>query len=216
MAQACFGGPEALLVVDLQYDFLPGGALAVPRADEIVGPIASFARRFDTVVATQDFHPPGHVSFASAHPGAQPFQTIRWGAGETARDQVLWPDHCVAGTDGAGLARELPDDALTLILRKGTRLDVDSYSAFREERDQRGQRRTTGLGAWLRARGVVGLFVVGLAQDFCVRASAVDAVEEGFDVTVIAELTRPVWPEHLARTDAALVAAGVHLRAELG
>src|SRR6185312_15412720 len=176
MAQACFGGPEALLVVDLQYDFLPGGALAVPRADEIVGPIASFARRFDTVVATQDFHPPGHVSFASAH----------------------------------------PDDALTLILRKGTRLDVDSYSAFREERDPRGQRRTTGLGAWLRARGVVGVFVVGLAQDFCVRASAVDAADEGFDVTVIAELTRPVWPERLAQTDAALVAAGVHLRAELG
>lgn len=216
MAQSCFPGSEALLIVDLQVDFLPGGALPVPRADEIVQPIAAFARRFETVVATQDFHPPGHVSFASAHAGSQPSQTIRWGDRESARDQLLWPDHCVAGSDGAGLVRELPDDALTLILRKGTRLDVDSYSAFREEKDQRGQRRTTGLGAWLRARGIVGLFVVGLAQDVCVRASALDAIEEGFDVTLIAELTRPVWPERLAQTDELLLAAGVHLRAELG
>jgi len=215
MAQSCFAGSEALLVVDLQYDFLPGGALAVPRADEIVRPIAEFARRFETVVATQDFHPPGHVSFASAHAGSQPFHTIRSATGD-GREQVVWPDHCVAGTHGARLARELPDDALTLILRKGTRLDVDSFSAFREDRDPRGQRRTTGLGAWLRARGVVALFVVGLAQDVCVRASAVDAVEEGFDVTVIAELTRPVWPERLADTDELLLTAGVHLRTELG
>jgi nicotinamidase/pyrazinamidase len=216
MAHGVFAPSEALIVVDLQYDFLPGGALAVPHGDEVVGPIATFTRRFDTVVATQDFHPRGHVSFASAHPGKRPLETVRLGAGAAERDQVLWPDHCVAGTHGAGLVREVPDDAITLILRKGTHLDVDSYSAFREERDGRGRRRTTGLAAWLRDRGVVGLYVVGLARDFCVRATAVDAAEEVFDVTVVEELTRPVWPERAAETDDALLAAGVHLRPDLG
>jgi nicotinamidase/pyrazinamidase len=216
VAQAIFGHSEALLVVDLQYDFLPGGSLAVPRADEILGPIAGLIRRFETVVATQDFHPPGHVSFASSHPGARAFQTIALpsAAGER-REQVLWPDHCVAGTPGAALARDLPDDALSLILRKGMRVDVDSYSAFREDRDQRGKRRTTGLADWLHARGVVALFVVGLARDFCVRATAVDAVAEGFEVTVVDELTRAVWPARARLTDEALAAAGVQVRGEI-
>jgi nicotinamidase/pyrazinamidase len=215
MAYAVFEQAVALLVVDLQYDFLPGGTLAVHRADEIVAPIARFARRFETVVATQDFHPPGHISFASAHPGTKLFQTIELAAGERRRQQVLWPDHCVAGSTGAALVRALPDDALSLILRKGTRRDVDSYSAFQEEVDDRGRRRRTGLGAWLRARDVTSLFIVGLARDFCVRASAVDARAEGFQVTVVDELTRAVWPDRARQTDEALAAAGVDVRAEV-
>lgn len=206
MAAAVAGEHEALLVVDLQHDFLPGGALAVAGGDEIVAPIAELARRFRTVVATQDFHPPGHVSFASAHPGARLYQTIGLDSGRT---QVLWPDHCVAGTRGAALAPELPDEALTLILRKGARPDVDSYSAFREDADATGARRTTGLGAWLRARGIDKVDLVGLARDYCVRASAVDAAAEGFDVVVLDDLTRAVWPERREETDRALAAAGV-------
>jgi nicotinamidase/pyrazinamidase len=210
MTRPTFGESEALLVIDLQRDFLPGGALAVGGGDQIVGPIAALARRFTTVVATQDFHPPGHVSFASAHPGAARFQTIALDA--AGREQALWPDHCVAGTRGAHLSCDLPDDALSLILRKGTRRDVDSYSAFREDRDDRGARRTTGLGAWLHARGISSIHVVGLARDYCVRASAIDGVAEGFDVVVIDSLTRAVWPERRNETDLALERAGVRRR----
>lgn len=145
MAAWTFRESEALLVIDLQHDFLPGGALAVPASQEIVAPIAALTRRFGTVVATQDFHPAGHVSFHSSHPGTKLFQAlVLEGHG---RQQVLWPDHCVAGTRGAALTAALPDEALTLILRKGTRREVDSYSAFREDVDDSGVRRTTGLGA---------------------------------------------------------------------
>ena len=210
MTWPAFSDCEALLVIDLQHDFLPGGALAVAGGDQIVAPIAALARRFGTVVATQDFHPPAHVSFASAHASAAPFDTILLDPG--GRAQALWPDHCVAGTRGARLSPELPDDALSLILRKGTRRDVDSYSAFREERDERGARRTTGLGAWLHARGISSIHVVGLARDYCVRASAVDAIAEGFDAVVIDSLTRAVWPERRDETDRALASAGVQRR----
>jgi nicotinamidase/pyrazinamidase len=198
---------EALVVVDLQHDFLPGGALGVAGGDAVVGPIAALAPRFRTVVATQDWHPPGHVSFASSHPGAAPFTTLQRPAGP----QELWPDHCVQGTPGAALHPALPDAAVTLVLRKGTRREVDSYSAFRENVGPDGSRPTTGLGAWLRARGVRRVYVCGLARDFCVRASAVDAAAEGFEVTVLDDLTRAVFPERAAETDAALRAAGVAL-----
>ncbi len=147
---------DALLVVDLQHDFLPGGALAVGHGDEVVAPIAALAPAFETVVATQDWHPPGHVSFASAHPGRRPFETLALPQGP----QELWPDHCVRGTRGAALHPALPDHALTLVLRKGTRREVDSYSAFRENVGPDGPRPTTGLGAWLAARGVRRVFVV--------------------------------------------------------
>ena len=209
MPAASFDRSEALLVVDLQRDFLPGGALAVEGGDQILRPVAALADRFSTVVATQDFHPRGHVSFASAHPGARPFQTIIIQPGE--REQVLWPDHCIAGSGGAALAREVPDAALSLILRKGTRHDVDSYSAFREDADETGTRRSTGLGAWLRARGVSSLYVAGLARDFCVRASAVDAAGEGFRVVVFDHLTRAVWPARCEETDRAFALAGVRV-----
>jgi nicotinamidase/pyrazinamidase len=198
---------DALILVDLQHDFLPGGALAVARGDEVVAPAAALARGFRTVVATQDWHPPGHVSFASSHPGRRPYETLPLPHGE----QVLWPDHCVRGSRGAALHPGVPDEAVTLVLRKGTRREVDSYSAFRENVGPDGSRPTTGLGAWLKARGVRRVLVCGLARDFCVRWSAEDAAAEGLETLVLDDLTRPVFPERAAETDAALARAGVRV-----
>jgi nicotinamidase/pyrazinamidase len=198
---------DALLVVDLQHDFLPGGALAVAGGDAVVAPLAGVVGLFETVVATQDWHPAGHVSFASAHPARRPYETLELPHGR----QELWPDHCVRGSRGAALHPGLPDEAVTLLLRKGTRPDVDSYSAFRENAGPDGGRPTTGLGAWLRARGVRRVFLAGLARDFCVRASAVDAAAEGFQAVVLDDLTRAVFPDRAAEVDAALAAAGVRV-----
>ncbi len=170
-------------------------------------PIAALAPAFRTVVATQDWHPPGHVSFASAHAGRRPFEIATLAQGP----QELWPDHCVRGTHGAALHPGLPDGPLTLVLRKGIRREVDSYSAFRENVGPDGRRTTTGLGAWLKARGVARVFLCGLARDFCVRASAVDAAAEGLEVVVLDDLTRPVFPERRGETDTVLAAAGVRV-----
>jgi nicotinamidase/pyrazinamidase len=196
---------DALLVVDLQHDFLPGGALAVAGGDEILAPIARAAPAFATVVATQDWHPPGHVSFASAHPPRRPLEVLELPHGK----QELWPDHCVQGSPGAALHPLLPDRCLTLVLRKGTRPEVDSYSAFRENVGPDGRRPTTGLGAWLSARGIRRVLLAGLARDFCVRATALDGAAEAFEVVVLDDLTRAVFPERAAEVDAALAAAGV-------
>jgi nicotinamidase/pyrazinamidase len=196
---------DALLVVDLQHDFLPGGALAVGGGDEIVEPIARLAPAFTTVVATQDWHPPGHVSFASSHPGRRPFETLALPQGP----QELWPDHCVRGTRGAALHPGFPEAAPVLILRKGTRVEVDSYSAFRENLGPGGRRPTTGLAAWLSARGIRRVLVVGLARDFCVRATAIDAVAEGLEAVVLDDLTRAVFPDRRAETDGAFARARV-------
>ena len=198
---------DALLVVDLQHDFLPGGALAVAGGDEVVAPIARLAPRFGTVVATQDFHPPGHVSFASSHPGRRPFEAVELAQGR----QELWPDHCVRGTRGAALHPSLPDEALTLVLRKGTRQGVDSYSAFRENPDPAGHRLPTGLAAWLQARGVRRVFVCGLARDFCVKWSALDAAAAGFETVLLDDLTRAVAPGSRPAVDRELQGAGVAL-----
>ncbi len=198
---------DALLVVDLQRDFLPGGALAVESGDAIVEPIARCARRFGVVVATQDWHPRGHVSFASSHPGAAPYTVKELPQGP----QELWPDHCVAGSAGAALHPDLPTEAVTLLLRKGTRPDVDSYSAFRENVGPDGSRPSTGLAGWLRDRGITRVFVCGLARDFCVRATAVDAAAAGFQTFVFDDLTRAVFPLRVSETNAQLEAAGVHL-----
>lgn len=203
----CDPRSDALLLVDLQHDFLPGGALAVAGGDAVVAPAAALAAAFETVVATQDWHPPGHVSFASSHAGRRPYETLTLPQGP----QELWPDHCVRGSRGAALHPAVPDAALTLVLRKGTRREVDSYSAFRENVGPDGRRPTTGLGAWLSARGVRRVFLAGLARDFCVRASAVDAAAEGFEAVVLDDLTRAVFPARSADTDAALRAAGVRL-----
>lgn len=198
---------DALLVVDLQYDFLPGGALGVAEGDRIVEPLARLAPAFSTVVATQDWHPPGHVSFASTHPGREPYASIALPQGP----QELWPDHCVRGTRGAALHPALPDAAVTLVLRKGTRREVDSYSAFRENVGPDGRRPSTGLGAWLSARGVRRVFLGGLARDFCVRVSAVDAAAEGFEVVVLDDLTRAVFPERRDEVDRELAGAGARV-----
>jgi nicotinamidase/pyrazinamidase len=199
---------DALVVVDLQPDFMPGGPLAVAGGDEIAAPIGALARRFATVIATQDWHPPGHASFASAH-GRPPFSTIELhGAAQT-----LWPDHCVQGTAGARLHPALPDERVSLVVRKGTQIRVDSYSAFQDNPGPDGLRPSTGLSALLRARGVERLWVCGLARDYCVAWTAIDAARAGFAVTVIDALTRPVDPSPAARaaTERALAAAGVTL-----
>ncbi len=198
---------DALVAVDLQHDFLPGGALAVAGGDAIVAPIARLAPAFATVVATQDWHPPGHVSFASSHAGAKPFETIALPQGP----QELWPDHCVRTTRGAALHPGFPDAHTTLVLRKGGRVEVDSYSAFRENVGPDGRRPTTGLAAWLAARGVRRVFLSGLARDFCVLWSAEDAAAEGFEPLVLDDLTRAVFPERRAEVDARLAKAGVRL-----
>jgi nicotinamidase/pyrazinamidase len=198
---------DALIVVDLQPDFMPGGPLAVAGGDEIAAPIGRLARRFACVVATQDFHPAGHASFASSHPGKRPFeQIVLHGA-----TQTLWPDHCVAGSDGARLHPALPDESIALVLRKGTRADVDSYSAFRENPGPDGTRPPTGLAGWLRERGIARLFVVGLARDFCVRWTALDGAAAGFAVVLLDDLTRAVDPQSRATVDEELTAAGVSL-----
>jgi nicotinamidase/pyrazinamidase len=197
---------DAVLVIDLQPDFMPGGALPVPEGDAVVKPIAAILSRFHTVVATQDWHPPGHVSFASTH-GRPPFSTIPLYGGE----QTLWPDHCVQGTAGAELHVGLSREPVCLILRKGSRREIDSYSAFRENPGPGGERPTTGLGAWLGARGIRRVFLCGLARDYCVRWSALDAAAEGFETFVLDDLTRAVDPSRSAETTAALEGARVRL-----
>lgn len=175
---------DVLLVVDLQYDFLPGGSLAVSQGDEIVAPIEALAQRFDNVVLTQDWHTPGHISFASSHKGKSPFETteLRYGT------QVLWPDHCVMGTRGAEIASEKLLASGQLVIRKGFHPEVDSYSAFREaDRTTR-----TGLAGYLQERRLGRIFAVGLATDFCVSWSALDAVDAGFDTYVVEDLARAI------------------------
>jgi len=168
---------EVLLVVDIQNDFCAGGALEVPRADEIIPIVNRLARQFAHVILTQDWHPRDHQSFASAHPGRRPYETIELDYGQ----QILWPDHCVQATRGAEFHQGLDIPHCELILRKGFRRDIDSYSAFYEN-----DRRTpTGLCGYLRERGLSHVFLAGLAFDFCVRYSAEDAEREAFRVTVI-------------------------------
>ena len=179
--------PEAgdvLLVIDVQNDFCPGGALAVPDGDAIVPVVNRLARRFADVVMTQDWHPAGHLSFASAHPGRQPFETIDLAYGA----QTLWPDHCVQGTAGAAFHRDLSLPQAELIVRKGFRKPIDSYSAFYEN-----DRRTpTGLAGYLRERGFRRVFLAGLATDFCVHYSAVDARREGFAAVLVEDGCRAI------------------------
>jgi nicotinamidase/pyrazinamidase len=175
---------DVLLVVDVQKDFCPGGRLAVPRGDEVVPIVNRLAAKFTNVVLTQDWHPPGHLSFASSHPGKQPFQTIEVVYGL----QVLWPDHCVQGTPGAEFRDDLRVPHAALVIRKGFRRAIDSYSAFYEN-----DRSTpTGLAGYLRERGLRRVFLAGLAFDFCVRYSAEDAHREGFEPVVIEDGCRGI------------------------
>jgi nicotinamidase/pyrazinamidase len=177
--------PAAVLIVtDIQHSFLPGGSLAVPRGDEIVPVINALARRFTNVILTQDWHPPGHRSFASSHPGRKPFDVVALDYGP----QILWPDHCVQGTEGARLDPRLAIPHAQLVVRKGYHPGVDSYSAFIEAD---GTTRT-GLAGYLRERGIAHVYLCGLATDFCVAWSALDARKLGFAATVIEDACRAI------------------------
>jgi nicotinamidase/pyrazinamidase len=173
-----------LIVVDVQNSFLPGGSLAVPRGNQVVPVINDLAKHFANVVLTQDWHPAGHRSFASSHPGKKPFDKITLDYGE----QILWPDHCVQGTNGARLCPDLEVTHAQLVLRKGYHPNVDSYSAFIEADGKT----TTGLGGYLRERGIDSVYVCGLATDFCVAWTALDARNLGFAAVVIDDACRAI------------------------
>lgn len=175
---------DALIVIDVQNDFCPGGALAVSRGDEIVTGINALMKDFSTVILTQDWHPAGHSSFASSHTGKAPFEMTQMPYGP----QVLWPDHCVQGTAGADFHPDLNSNRADMIVRKGFRAAIDSYSAFFENDHQT----PTGLHGYLQERGISNLTMVGLATDFCVNFSAVDAAKLGYDVLVREGLCRAI------------------------
>ena len=176
---------DVLIVVDVQQDFLPGGPLAVPHGDAVIAPCNALGRRFAHVVLTQDWHPSGHASFASAHPGKRPFvDTVELSYGT----QAVWPDHCVQGTPGAALAQRLDIAHAELIIRKGYNRAIDSYSAFMEA----DRATSTGLAGYLRARGLQRVFVCGLATDFCVALTAMDARQAGFQTFVVADAVRGI------------------------
>jgi nicotinamidase/pyrazinamidase len=178
---------KALLIVDIQNDFLPGGALAVPAGNDIIRIVNDLQEHFSLVVATQDWHPGNHGSFASSHEGKKPFEKTILGGLE----QVLWPDHCVQGSPGALLSEKLSQNAIEAIFRKGMDPEIDSYSGFFDN----GKKKETGLDAYLKGRNVTQLFIVGLAGDFCVGFTALDALDLGFRTFVIEDATRPIDTE---------------------
>lgn len=195
---------HALIVIDVQNDFCPGGALAVPGGDEIVEGINALMPGFDAVILTQDWHPEGHSSFASSHAGKAPMEITQMPYGT----QVLWPDHCVQGTDGAAFHESLNTNAANMIVRKGYNPKIDSYSAFFEN----DQTTPTGLHGYLQTRGIGQLTMVGLATDFCVNFSAVDAARLGYKVTVRRDLCRAIdFDGSLAAAEEGMMAAGVTL-----
>src|SRR6516165_596843 len=197
---------EVLLIIDVQNDFCPGGALAVPEGDAIVPVVNRLAHSFTHVILTQDWHPPGHTSFASSHPGKRPFDTIEASYGT----QILWPDHCLQGTSGAAFHPQLDVPHAELVLRKGFRKSIDSYSAFCEN----DRRTATGLAGYLRERGFQRVTLCGLATDFCVAFSAIDGREAGFDVALVTSACRGIDHEgSLDRALRSMVEAGVSLRA---
>lgn len=175
---------EALIIVDIQNDFLPGGALAVPGGDEIIPLVNRLQSKFDLVVATQDWHPAGHDSFASSHKEKNPGDIVMI----NGLEQMLWPDHCIQGTKGAEFSNDLDVSGIDKIVQKGTDPKIDSYSGFFDN----GKKKDTGLNDYLKARGVDAVFIVGLATDYCVKFTAMDAAFLGYDTTVIADATRAV------------------------
>ena len=196
------GEHDLLLVIDVQNDFCPGGALAVPDGDRVVPVINELGRHFAHVALTQDWHPADHASFASRHPGRHPFETIELGYGA----QTVWPDHCVQGSRGAAFHDALAVPHAELILRKGFRRSIDSYSAFREN----DRATATGLAAYLRERGLTRLYLTGLATDYCVAYSALDAVAAGFSAVLIEDACRAIDLDgSLAQAMARMRGAGV-------
>lgn len=186
---------KALLIIDVQNDFMPGGALPVPKGDLVVPVINRLQKKFDLVVATQDWHPKGHASFASTHVGYKEFDVIKI----NGLDQVLWPDHCVQGSAGAEFHAQLETSGIEGIFRKGTNLEIDSYSGFYDN----AHLKSTGLTGYLKERGVNEVFVAGLAGEFCIYFSVMDALAEGFSVTLIEDATKPLDQEafELAKID---------------
>lgn len=198
------GAADILLVIDVQNDFCPGGALEIADGDAVVPVINRLARSFSHVVLTQDWHPQGHLSFASSHPGKQPFETTEAPYGT----QMLWPDHCVQGTAGAEFHAALDVSGAELVLRKGFRAPIDSYSAFFEN----DRKTATGLTGYLKERGFKRIFLAGLAYDFCVRFSAEDGARMGFSTFVIGDACRSVgMGDSMAQAEAAFTQAGVEL-----
>jgi nicotinamidase/pyrazinamidase len=193
---------SALLIIDVQNGFLPGGSLAVKDGDQVIPVINTIAKRFFNVVMTQDWHPEGHLSFASSHSGRKPFETIDLAYGK----QVLWPDHCVQGSSGAALSKDLSVPQAALIIRKGIHKDVDSYSAFTEADGKT----TTGLAAYLKARGIKRVFVAGLATDFCVAWTALDARKAALETYVVEDACRGIDTDgSLAKAWSDMTKAGV-------
>ncbi len=175
---------KALLLIDIQNDFLPGGALAVPEGNQIIPIVNKLQEQFDLVVATQDWHPQNHKSFASNHAGKQPFEQIEL----LGLPQVLWPDHCLQISPGADLATDLQVHKIETIFRKGTNPEIDSYSGFYDN----GHLKSTGLADYFRGKGVQQVYIAGLAGDYCVYYSAKDALQEGFDTYLIEDACRPL------------------------
>ncbi|AHG63330.1 nicotinamidase [Advenella mimigardefordensis] len=200
---------SALILVDIQPDFMAGGPLACEQADTIVAPVQAILaqNRFAHYVATQDWHPGGHISFASSHSGSKPFDSIAL----YGHPQVLWPDHCVQGTNGAALHSGINWDRMHVIVRKGADSAVDSYSAFRENYNQAGERPATGLTGWLKDRQVQDVYIAGLARDVCVLWSAQDARAAGFNTFVIWDATAPVTGQTDADTRKTLVEQGIRI-----
>jgi len=175
---------KALLIVDIQYDFCPGGALAVPDGDTIIPTVNQLIDHFDVIVQTQDWHPEGHSSFASSHEGKEPFDTVEMDYGT----QVLWPDHCVQGSKGAEFHNDLNTLKSQVIIRKGFRKAIDSYSTFFEN----DQKTATGLTGYLKQRGITDLYTVGLATDFCVKWSILDGIDEGFNMHIVKDAVKGI------------------------
>lgn len=178
---------DALIVVDIQNDFLPGGALAVPRGDEIISVLNKLQERFDLVVATQDWHPAGHASFASSHPGKKVYDSVMIDGVE----QILWPDHCIQGSRGAELAKAFNTNRVEAVFRKGTDPAIDSYSTFYDN----ARRKSTGLEGYLKWKKVERVFLAGLAADFCVSYSIMDALAMGFGAVLVRDATRAISEE---------------------
>jgi nicotinamidase/pyrazinamidase len=196
---------KVLVLVDLQADFLPGGALAVPDGELVVPIVNSMQMAFPLVVATQDWHPANHGSFAANHPGKKPFEQIDL----NGLPQTLWPVHCVQDTPGAALAPDLKRERIAKIFQKGTDPGIDSYSGFFDN----GHRKSTGLGEWLKQQNVTEVFVCGLATDYCVKFTALDAVQAGFTTSLIEDACRGVTlrPDDVKNAIADMKAAGVRI-----
>jgi len=193
---------SVLIVVDVQNCFLPGGSLAVKDGDQVIPILNRIAKSFANVVMTQDWHTPGHISFASAHPGKKPFEVVKLGYG----DQILWPDHCVQGTSGADISKGISIPHAELVIRKGYHKDMDSYSGFFEA----DHKTPTGLGGYLQQRSIQKVFVGGLATDFCVAWTAIDARNSGFETYVVEDACRGIDTQgSLAKAWADMQQAGV-------